>query len=334
MPLRVLALDIGGANLKAAHSAGTARSAPFELWRQPSGLAAALRTLIESFPEFDCLAVTMTGELCDCFPSRREGVVQILDSVAFVGDWLAKPVRVWRTDGRLVDLDEARGEPLLCAAANWLPLATYAGRLAPSGAALLIDIGSTTTDIIPIHNGIPVPAGRTDTQRLRSGELVYTGVKRTPVCALLGDRGAAEWFATTQDVYLLLGHLAEQPDDQSTADGRPATAVCAHARLARMICSDAETLSREEAEGLAQEICDRQVAIVEEALNQVAARLPQPPQRVILSGSGEFLACQVLARSAPAIGEIISLKSRIGAEASEAACAFALAQLAAEMLCE
>src|SRR6185312_490855 len=107
------------------------------------------------FPVFDALAVTMTGELCDCYATRRDGVLQILDSVEFVSQWLAKPAFLWRTDGTFADLAGARAEPLACAAANWLALATFAGRLAPRGHAMLLDVGSTTSDLIPLRDGLP-----------------------------------------------------------------------------------------------------------------------------------------------------------------------------------
>ncbi len=99
----------------------------------------------------------------------------------------AIPVFVWQTTGRFVTPPEAREAPLLVAAANWHALATFVGRLAPEGSALLIDVGTTTTDLIPLKDGVPIPVGRTDRERLQSGELVYSGVKRTPVCALVRD---------------------------------------------------------------------------------------------------------------------------------------------------
>src|SRR5689334_4768543 len=178
----VLGLDIGGANLKAAHSSGAARSRPFALWKSPAALPGALRQLLRGWPPYDLLAVTMTGELCDCFATKREGVRALLDAVSAAG---AVPARVWLTDGRLVGIGAARSRPLRAAAANWLALATFAGRFAPRGPALLIDVGSTTTDIVPLMDGRPVPRGRTDAQRLRCDELAYTGVIRTPLCALL-----------------------------------------------------------------------------------------------------------------------------------------------------
>ena len=119
-------------------------------------------------------------------------------------------------------------------------LATYAGRLAPVGSAILIDIGSTTTDIVGLVDGVPVPTGRTDRTRLECGELVYCGVRRTPLCALFGLEKAAEFFATTEDVYLTLGDLPEEPHRTDTADGRPVTpGACASLGwLARMECAD------------------------------------------------------------------------------------------------
>src|SRR5437773_11265665 len=106
----VLGLDVGGANLKAAHSGGGARSRPFALWKSPAGLTDALRPLLRDWPPYDLLAVTMTGELCDCFATKREGVRTILDAVCAAAG--TTPVRVWRTDGRLVDVATARREPL------------------------------------------------------------------------------------------------------------------------------------------------------------------------------------------------------------------------------
>jgi probable H4MPT-linked C1 transfer pathway protein len=325
----VLGLDIGGANLKAAHSDGRAQSVPFALWKDPSGLPDALRRLIAEMPPADVLAVTMTGELCDCFRSKRQGVLAILDAVAAAAG--QTPVRVWRNDGRFVDPATARATPLQVAAANWLALATFAGRYAPKGPALLIDIGSTTTDIIPLLDGRPVPKGRSDPERLRSSELVYAGVRRTPLCAVLGGQGAAELFATTLDAYLLLGTIPEDPADQNTADGRPATRAAAEARLARMLCADLETSTADERRRLAERVLLRQVMALEFAFKTVAARLPALPQTVLLAGVGEFLAKATLEhqKDIPPCHAVV-LSTTLGPAISRAACAYAVAMLAAE----
>jgi (4-(4-[2-(gamma-L-glutamylamino)ethyl]phenoxymethyl)furan-2-yl)methanamine synthase len=325
----VLGLDIGGANLKAAHTAGAARSQPFALWKQPDRLADALRDLLAGWPPFGRLAVTMTGELCDCFPTRRAGVLHILGAVEAAAG--STPVLIWHIDGSFHTPAETRAAPLHAAAANWLALAVFAGRFAPHGRALLIDVGSTTTDVVALRDSKPIPLTRSDPQRLRTRELVYTGVRRTPACAVLGMRAAAEFFATTHDAYLLLGRVAEDPANRDTADGRPAAQEYAHARLARMLCGDGETVSRRTTERLAQRIYHRQRAALAAALDRQAERWSEPPGVVIVSGSGEFLAeeaVRVTTRCHRAA--IMRLSDRLGAATSAAVCAHAVAVLAAE----
>ncbi len=308
----VLGLDIGGANLKAAHSSGVARSSFFPLWKDAAGLPAALQSLVQTMPPFDLIAVTMTGELCDCFETKRQGVNVILDAVEGLAGGKVRqvsnvpplPIWVWQCAreeatgrlGRFVDVPSARSSPLQTAAANWLAVAAFCGRYAPRGPALLIDIGSTTTDIVPLLDGQPVPNGLNDPERLRYGELVYTGIRRTPLVALLSNV-AAELFATTLDVYLVRGDIPEDTLDCATADGRPATVAAAHDRLSRMLCADRETCTEQEREQLALRAADRQAYMIGVSLEHVASRLPAPPEQFILAGSGEFLARVALRRS-------------------------------------
>lgn len=325
-----LALDIGGANLKAAHSAGFIRSIPFALWKSPRDLPRELGSLASQFPPFDRIAATMTGELCDCFATKAEGVKTILAAVreVFGGRAIA-----WGTDGRFRSLGEAASRPDLTAASNWSALATVAARLVPEG--LLIDIGSTTSDLIPLRGGLPKPTGRTDAGRLRAGELIYAGVRRTPICALataLPHRNhptglMAELFATTWDVYLTLGEIEGATEDRSTADGRPATREFARDRLARMVGEDRETFSDSDAISLAREADS---VLVERLVSSARRLVGGTAQAAILSGSGEFLARKVAERIITAPASIVSLSELWGRSASDAACAQALMLLASE----
>lgn len=336
---RVIGLDIGGANLKASDGEHLSVSVPFPLWKQSDQLEAALRTLLSRFTDSDALAVTMTGELADCFATRAEGVNDILAAVEQAA--ADRPVAVWQTSGEFVDMDVAREFWMLTAAANWHALATWTGRIVPAGTAILIDIGSTTTDIIPLVDGLPQPAGRTDLERLQSGELVYTGVKRTPACAIARSVPfrdgqvplAAELFATICDVYLVTGDLPEDCEDTATADGRPATIRCARHRLARMFCADCTEVSPEEIIALAEFLKDTHRRQLANALQQVLEHLPGPRSSVLTSGEGEFLARQLVADT-PALknATFLSLAEMLGPEHSRAACAYALARLGSERL--
>jgi probable H4MPT-linked C1 transfer pathway protein len=328
-----LALDVGGANLKAAHSSGKARSLPFELWKRPEELGSTIARLIQTFPFADHVALTMTAELCDCYSTKTQGVKAVISAVLeAVGDRLTA---IWGTDGQFHSVDEILAQPLLAAASNWLALATLAARLIPEGPGLLIDIGSTTTDLIPLLDGQVRVQGRTDTERLQHGELVYVGVTRTPLCAValeLPFRGRstglmAELFASTLDVYLTLGEIASDPKDLTTADGRPSTADAAVDRLARMVGADRDGFTSEDASEFALGADEALLARLEVAALKASGIRPR---HAVVAGSGEFLARRLASRILEPGGQIVSLGDTWGPIASSAACAHALVVLAQE----
>jgi (4-(4-[2-(gamma-L-glutamylamino)ethyl]phenoxymethyl)furan-2-yl)methanamine synthase len=330
-----LGLDIGGANLKAADGRGWARTVPFALWRNPSGLADAVGNLVHQAPPADNLAVTMTGELCDCFRTKADGVRHILSDVEQAA--AQSKVCVYLVDGRFVSAAQAREAPQLAAASNWHALARFACRYAKDRTGLVVDIGSTTTDLVPLVDGRPWTTARTDTERLIRGELIYSGVGRTPLCAVsraLPWRGqmcplAAELFATTADAYVLLDHVPAQPYADWTADGRPLTKEFAHERIARMVCADTTTFSHEDANRAAEDVREAQVGQLLTAIASVCSTLPQPPEVWVISGSGEFLAR--LAAASAAL-PVVSLAAEMGPEISSTAAAHAVARLALETL--
>ncbi len=326
-------LDIGGAHLKAADGRGFAASRYFPLWQRPGELPVALSALLAECPAADRLAVTMTGELADCFTTKAEGVGAIVSAVRS----LRADVRVYLTDGRLADCDTALSNPLLAAASNWHVLARFAGRWAPRGLALVFDLGSTTFDCIPLVEGVPTARGKTDPERLLAGELVYSGVVRSPICAVVSEipyrgrscRVAQELFATTWDAYLVTGDLPEEPDVTHTADGRPATIGCAHDRLARMICADRTLFTRADALAAARAVRESQLRLFEAAIRQVLDGRSSAPETVILCGQGEFL-LKALIERVEWTSRSISLDSLLGPHVSRCATAHALAVVASE----
>jgi (4-(4-[2-(gamma-L-glutamylamino)ethyl]phenoxymethyl)furan-2-yl)methanamine synthase len=330
----ILGLDIGGANLKAATNTRETASVPFALWRQPEQLASELKKLVSCFQNVEEFAITMTGELCDCFATKADGVNHILTAVQSISR--SYPIRVWSTSQRFLTVEEARQNHRQVAAANWHALATFVGSYNPRGTSLLIDIGSTTTDLIPILDGIPHSIGLTDPIRLEAEELLYSGVRRTPICAFTGLDIATELFATTLDAYLLLGLIPESAETD-TADGRVATKAKAHSRMARMYCGDAEEIPPAQTEDLAQQVYRLQKKQLERALDRQSRRLRElqleslgTSRVAILSGSGEFLVQQVLRSHQDLFTDSISLTERLGEKLAAAAPAYAVAVLAAE----
>lgn len=336
--MHVLGLDIGGAHLKASDGALTLVE-PFPLWRRPHELTLALTELSQRFPRTaDVWAVTMTGELCDCFATRAEGVAHILNSaMAAAGP---RPVLVWQSSGEFVTVDHAVEIPQLTAAANWHALATWAGRMTPQGRSWLVDMGSTTIDIIPIEDGLPLPVGRTDRERLASGELLYLGARRTPIAmfaARVSLQGrewplAREVFATALDIGLLLGDVPEDAGCCETANGRPATRHEAAIRLTRQVCSDLDEFTFEEAVEMARQLDEHRLGLIRAQLQRV---LPKPwpsGATVLLAGEGEAILRRAWRMSGIEGAEPISLAPLIGAAHSTGACAYALAALASERI--
>ena len=337
-PGRWLAFDIGGANLKAAHSEGPAGSIPFEVWKRPEQLSEGLAELASTLPAADGWAVTMTAELCDCFATKADGVRAILGAVNVAAS--GRPVRVWGLDGRFHPVASILERPEPAAASNWLALATVVARSGFGESGMLIDVGSTTTDLIPWRSGAVAvaPEKRTDLDRLQAGALVYAGVRRTPLCALATDlpyRGVrtplmAEVFATTLDVYLTLGDLPPDPFDRSTGDGGPMTIEAARNRLARMVGLDRDDFTPEDASTLAQAADFALVERLVAAADRISfAALEDHPSNVVVAGSGEFLAHRIAEHVVDRGCPIISLNQVWGSEASTAACAHALIRLLA-----
>ena len=328
--MAVVGLDIGGANLKAADQTGRVVVQPFPLWQRSRELEAALTTLLSEFAECTRIAVTMTGELADCFRTKHAGVQFILGAVEQAA--AGREVLVWQSGGEFVDLDTARELTPLVAAANWHAQATWVGRMQPAGSAVLIDIGSTTTDIVPLENGFPMPRGRTDPERLACGELVYCGVRRTPLMGLLQEVQldgvlrplARELFATTLDLFLVTGEIPDDPAEQGTANGAPATREFAFDRLARQLCGDTSEFSREILTEFAHCGRGQLLQLLQSQIQRVAGN---EAKVAMLSGEGAFLARLALAGTSL---QLCGLEQILGEPGSRAACALAVARLAAE----
>jgi probable H4MPT-linked C1 transfer pathway protein len=315
-PAAVTGWDVGGVNTKVARvEAGllrALRSIPFEIQRAPDDLAPLIARLAGELGSevTDHHAVTMTAELSQHFLTKREGVAFVLD--AFERALPGRAIHVLGTDGVFRSTNEARLEYLLSSASNWAATAALVARKWPH--AVLVDVGTTTTDVIPVRAGMVVARGRTDPGRLRSGELLYLGAIRTPVEAIvqevpLGDSMAgvsAESFALTGDVYLWLGEIAEGEYTAPTPDGRAANRTGARDRLARVVCADSEMLDDAAIDAIARHVARVQAERVARSLERVIAHHPST-SLVVTAGLGSFIARRAtsLVRPAPlAVAEL------------------------------
>jgi probable H4MPT-linked C1 transfer pathway protein len=330
-----LGLDIGGANIKAASTDGFVSNMPFRFWVEHDKLEATLTEIIKSCDSpSPNLAVTMTAELADCFKSRKIGVEQIVDCVVNVCSSLELSAPIFAgTDVTFRNASDAKQQWLKTAAANWAMTASYASRFLTDSTGLVVDMGSTTTDIIPVENGMVKTRGKTDSQRLRTGELVYVGAGRTPVCSVISRlvlEGndipiAREFFATVGDAMLVSGMRDEAPEDFDTADGRSMTTANAARRICRMVCEDFDDVGMREAKLLSCQILKQVEHIISEAIEYRSF----DPDEIVVTGSGCDFVRTLFSTLFPR-AYIKPLALMAGNEVNDVAPALAVAVLASE----
>jgi probable H4MPT-linked C1 transfer pathway protein len=274
----------------------------------------------------------MTAELSQLFRRKRDGVTFVLDAVASA--FPAADLRVYATRGEFLTLDAARGEPLAVAASNWAALARAVARFSPN--AIVIDVGSTTTDVLPVVDGSLRALGWTDAERLRTSELIYLGAVRTPVEAIIqsvplggGQAGvSAEAFALTADVHIWRGALPASAYTAPTPDGRSTSREAVGERLARIVCADREVLDDASIDQIADAVAEAQIARTTSAVVRVRARHPEVATAVV-TGVGEFVASAAARRAGLSV---VSLADEMGPAAACGAPAAAVGLLLSELL--
>jgi len=300
----VIGWDIGGAHLKAAlifadGRIGTALQLPCPLWQGLDRLTTSVdeaSRLLGPTPRRH--AITMTGELADLFGSRAEGVMKILE--VMTEKLRGQHIQVFAGADGFVDPARAHRHLPAIASANWRATAELVATCLTD--ALLLDIGSTTTDLVPVVAGRIAAQGNDDAGRLRREELLYLGVVRTPLLAL-GQKWLLEgsitgicneFFATTADVYRLTSDLPEDCDQHPAADGGAKTRLASARRIARMVGRDLDSASLETWTDLAGWLKATHVEIVRGAVVRTTSRAGIVANAPIVgAGSGAFLARQI-----------------------------------------
>lgn len=283
--MKVLTFDIGGVNTKrlaADFDAGEVKSEIhyFPFWQKKEEFPAFLRGLKE---DSDRVGITLTAELSDVFASREEGVQYL---VRVCEDVFDSPMYL-SLDRTLLKASDIKS-PLDLAAANWIASIYYLEKEFSEG--ILVDCGSTTTDIIPFCSGEKYK--RTDLERLKSGQLVYTGILRTPVNAIVdavpldGEMVyiSSEYFAITADIYNVLGMLDTDSYSCETPDGKGKGRPESMQRISRLLCADFEEIGEKALVGICEYVREKQV-------ERIAAALKRHDQKdAYICGAGKILA--------------------------------------------
>ena len=348
--MNILGWDIGGVNTKAAlikTQKGAVRELKtaikyFPIWKRGKEKLPAvlekLRNQLASSTKLDGIGVAMTAELSDAYQTKRKGVNHILDCVAQI--FMNTPIFVLDAESNLRSIEEARQEPLKVAAANWPATGWMVSQSIKD--CFIVDVGSTTTSIIPVINGNVVAAGKTDLEKLLNGELVYTGALRTNVAAIVNSipvrggiaRVSSELFALSGDIHLILDNINEEDYTVETADGRGTTKIEAMARLARVVCADTEMLNKEEIVKMANYIYETQIKQIADGLRQVHNRVKSHMKgnaSVVVTGFGRDFLGRKAAQEA-GFKEVIDLGELLGVDAAVVSTSVGVALMVASKL--
>jgi (4-(4-[2-(gamma-L-glutamylamino)ethyl]phenoxymethyl)furan-2-yl)methanamine synthase len=340
----VIGWDIGGVHLKAARAESgrivkiVQLAAPLrggvDLLAAAFGRAKAELGIGDSGGAERHVA-TMTGELADTFSSRAEGV-ECLATLA-ARELNGAPLTIYAGPAGYIAPDSAHWHAGLVASANWHACASFVATRRRD--ALFIDMGSTTTDVIPIAGAAVAARGYTDAERLATGELVYTGLVRSFLMASAERapfNGAwatliVENFASMADVHRILGTLPADADMMGTADGREKTRKASLARLARMIGADAADADDAAWTALARWFAEAQVRRVTDAAMLVnSARMVPAAAPVVGAGVGAHVVKEIarrLGRDYVAFDDLLDAAPEARAGAAQCAPAAALALL-------
>ena len=310
-------MDIGGANTKAAllhfqnkkivESNSYIEYFPF--WeRTIPDISNMLILIVESLIEknnirledINYITVTITAELSDAFQTKREGILTILNALDKSFD--KNKLNFITNKNKYIDYNTAKSDYSSITAANWASTALFLGQFLPN--CILIDAGSTTVDIIPILESIPVPEGKDDISRLVNHELIYTGGLRATIPSITHHvpykgknvRISFEKFALISDVHRILNNISEEEYINDTADNRSKSLEDCYARLSRIICMDIETISKEALKIIANYIYEKQLDIITQEIRLFMDHLitrfkefENNPKFVITGLSADFL---------------------------------------------
>lgn len=274
-----LGIDVGGANLKIA-AERSAEIIYFPMWKKAVELKDKLLEIAKKYGA-ERAGVVITAELADVFKNKAEGV----SFVANICKDVFKEVYFLDLNGNIT---KEINNPLEFSASNWLASISF---LIKEGYRdfLFVDIGSTTTDLIPVKDRNL--AALRDLERLKKRELIYFGILRTPVFYVLRSFSNAklcpEYFAITGDVFRITGDISEADYNCETPDGKGKSVEDCMRRIARTICCDLEELGMEKVSELAFKAKKAMIRILSREIKRKIVEYEL--KEVLACGIGEFL---------------------------------------------
>ena len=282
--------DIGGSNTKISIiKSNKAKSEvhEIELWRD-AGLS-KLKKLISDLgtnQNGTYHGITLSGEMCDIFPSRENGINTIL---SFFKKFSSNTY-VYSSSG-FIKLHKIR-EHKKVASMNWYSVGEMISKKIDN--CIIINMGSTTTDFIMIKNNTIINKREDDFTGINNDELLYTGFLRSPIYALTDEvrvnmisyKVIPENFSSMADIYQILKIIDIKYDYSSRADRRSKTILNSYKRVARSFGFDFKHNHKKIIEKLCQEIMHIHITKIYRSLRIIIKKNSYKNNNVKIIGLG------------------------------------------------
>ncbi len=288
--MKIIGWDIGGAHLKAAKidfkkKKTETRQIYTPIWENTNNLKKSIKLIKKKFGKCNYHAITMTAELSDIFLNRSTGVKYIINLSSKI---LENKKIFFYSKKKFVRKKIALQNTHGLNSMNWHATANFVSNFFPN--CILVDIGSTTTDIIPIKNKKIISKGVNDHQRLKSNELIYMGVLRTPIHAVEKKKNLIyENFANLSDVYRVLNKIPTNFNLLPTQDNKSKNKHDSARRIARIFGKDYKKAHFLKWKKIAFKIEKKQKEILKKNINKIKNRNFSKEIPILGAGIGEFL---------------------------------------------
>ena len=288
--MKIIGWDIGGAHIKAAKIDFNKKTSKTKqiyspIWKNLNYLKKSIKLIKKKLGKTNYHAITMTAELSDIFPDRKKGVNHVVNlSSKILGE---KNIFFYSKKSFLIK-KLAIKKPFELNSMNWHATASFISNFFPN--CILVDIGSTTTDIIPIKNKKIISKGVSDYQRLKSNELIYLGVLRTPIQAVERKKNLInENFANLSDVYRVLNKIPSTFDLLPTLDRKTKNKHDSARRIARIFGKDYKKNHFLKWKKIAYQIEGEHLKILKSVIKKIEKKNFLKKVPIIGAGIGEFL---------------------------------------------
>ena len=290
--IKFLGIDIGGAHIKLVGLNEKKELIfvdyiKFYFWKEEKSINKVFNYINSKSNKNTLSGITMTAELCDIFKNRLDGFRKIYNYCKKLKNDYFFYTKSKKKIFKKTDYSEI-------VSMNWHSIGRLLERQLKN--AIIVDFGSTTTDIICVKNHIIQNKNFDDFSRINSNELVYTGLTRTPIFAI--DKKVRinrkyfeiipEFFSDMSDVYRINSILKKQFDIDETADGKRRSKFSSYARLSRNFGLDFKKSNQNLIKDLSKEIIKTQLEKIYLAIKKNRAKYKiEKKSEIIVCGIGK-----------------------------------------------